>query len=97
MCLALLCACAILLAWAAPAITALLDDSLDLLNLNQNRPVSDRAAEQSETTDVTDDPVLLFYSSRSGLQPLAFSLHTARPIKQIWTPAPPVRPPAIHV
>jgi hypothetical protein len=94
--LALLCACAILLAWAAPAIAAVTDDSLGFLQLGQNHPANDRAAEQSETPDVTDDPVLLFSSGRSDVQPLTFALHTAHLIKQTWTPAPPVRPPAIH-
>jgi hypothetical protein len=93
-CPALLCACAILLAWAAPAIVAVLPDPLDLMNLNQNHPISDRAAEQPETTDVTDDPVWLFSIGRAHLQLLAFSLQAAHLIKQAWTPAPPVRPPA---
>jgi hypothetical protein len=95
--LALLCACAILLAWAAPAIVAVADDSLGFLKVSQNYPVSDLAAEQSETADVTDDPVLLFSSGRSDLHPLSFSLPTTHLAKQVWSPTPPVRPPAIHV
>jgi hypothetical protein len=66
------------------------------LKVSQNHPVSDRAAEQSEKADGTDDPVLLFSSGRPDLQPLTFSLYATQLIKQIWTPTPPVRPPAIH-
>jgi hypothetical protein len=94
--LALLCACMVMLAWAAPAIIAVTDDSLGLLQLNQNRPVSDLAVEQSETADVTDDLVLLFSSGRPDLHPLTFSLHTAPRTIQVWSPTPPVRPPVIH-
>ena len=95
-CLALLCACAILLAWAAPAIVAVTADSLEFLKLSQDHHVSDLAAEQLETADVTDDPMWLFISSRASVHPLAFSLYAAHLIKQIWAPAPPVRPPIVH-
>jgi hypothetical protein len=89
--LALLSVWIILLAWAAPAVVAVTGDLFGL-----GYPMDDRTAEQSETADVTDDPVLLFSSSRTDLQPLTFSLHATHLIKQTWAPAPPVRPPIIH-
>jgi hypothetical protein len=94
--LALLCACAILLAWATPAINAMADDSLSLLRLQQNHPVSDLAVEQSETADAADDPVLLSSSRYPDLHPLMSLLHVVPLTRQIWSPTPPVRPPVIH-
>jgi hypothetical protein len=95
-CLALLCACAILLAWAAPAIAAVTNDSLGFLMVSQGRPISDLAVEQSETADFTDDPVLLFHNGCPDLHALTFLLHAAHLTEQIWSPAPPVRPPIVH-
>jgi hypothetical protein len=94
--LALLCACAILLAWAAPVIAAVTVDSLEFLKLSQDHHVSDVAAEQAETSDASDDPVWLFSSSRAHLQPLTSSLCFTHLTKRTWTPAPPVRPPIVH-
>jgi hypothetical protein len=90
--LTLLCACTIMLAWAAPTVA---DMTADLFGYGQ--PVNDLAAERSDTTDVTDDPVLLFSSSYADFHPLTFSLHTAHLVKQAWTPAPPIHPPVVHL
>ena len=81
----------VLFAWAAPAVVALTGDILGHI-----QPMNDLAAEQSETMDVTDDPAVLFSSSRPDLQPLTFSFHTTRLIKPIWSLTPPTRPPIVH-
>ena len=90
-CLALLSVGMVLFAWAAPAVVALTGDIL-----GHGQPMNDLAAEQSETMDVTDDPAVLFSSSRPDLQPLTSSFHTTHLIKPTWSPAPPVRPPIKH-
>jgi hypothetical protein len=94
--LALLCACAILLAWAAPVMSAVADEWPDLWPLPRNHSLSDLTVELSEATDVTDDPVLLSFSKRPALHSLISRLHAVPLIKQIWSPTPPVRPPDIH-
>jgi hypothetical protein len=88
--LALLSAGVVLLAWATPAAFVVAGDLFD-----HSQPVNDLAAEQSETTDDTDDPVALFLSSHLDLHPLRLLLRSTRLVREVWFPTPPVRPPIV--
>ena len=88
--LTLVCVCAMVLAWVAPVCAP------DIWPVNLGQALGDRAAEQSETTETTDDPVCLFFDGLADLQLLTFSLHTTQPVELIWTPSPPVQPPTLH-
>jgi hypothetical protein len=88
--LALLSVWIVLLAWAAPAVVAV---AVDLAGHSQL--VADLAAEQSEITDVTDDPAVLLSSGRPGLHLLRLSLKLNNLAGQIWSPAPPLHPPTV--
>jgi hypothetical protein len=90
--LALMSAVVVLFAWAAPADYAITGDLC-----GHSQPVNDLAAEQSETTDDTDDPVALFLSSHLDLYSLTLSLRSAHLVRQIWSPTPPVRPPIVLI
>ena len=90
--LALLSVGVVLLAWATPAALAVTGDLI-----GHSQPVNDLAAEQSETTDDTDDPAMLFLSSHLGLYPLVLSLRSTHLVRQIWSPTPPVRPPIVLI
>ena len=90
--LALLSVWIVLLAWAAPAVIAVTRDVF-----GHDQLVTDPAAEQSEITDVTDDPAVLLSSGRPGLRLLRLSLQIHDLIKQVWSPAPPLHPPTILI
>ncbi len=90
--LALLSVLIIMLAWAAPAVVAVTGEIWDY-----DQPADDPANEQTETTDVTDDPAVLFASGRPGLHALDLALPDHSLIKQTWSPSPPLHPPtAFH-
>ena len=86
--LTLFCVLFILFAWAAPTAVAVIDELWDY-----DQPVIDLANEQTDTTDVTDDPAVLFANGRPGLHSLKFSLSDHASVKLAWSPAPPLRPP----
>ena len=90
-----MCACAVLLALAAPALIAAAGGSLDFLTVGQRAQENDADDSQSETTDLTDDSALPVTDSIVPRQPIVFSLNTSRPAEWAWSSTPPVRPPII--
>lgn len=93
--LAILCACAVLFAWAAPVLVDVIHDSLEFLKMNQSNRAGDLADSQAEALDVTDDLVMPVSIGVAGLHPLIFSLHASHPTYWTWSPTLPVRPPIV--
>jgi hypothetical protein len=89
--LALLCACLVMLAWAAPAMVS--GDMPQLLQHGQDYPLSDPSEATTEAEDASDDPVLFVANSKTGLCPLASALQNHLLTSAAWSPTSPVRPP----
>ena len=93
--LALLCACTVLLAVAAPAFIVAAGGSLDFLSVGNRAQENDVDDSQSETSDLTDDSALPATVSIVPLQPIVLPLSTSRPAEWAWSSTPPVRPPIV--
>ena len=89
--LALLCACFVMLAWAAPVMVA--DDMPDFLRYNQDHQMSDLADVPTELEDASDDPVLFVASSKTSLLPVTIVPQACHLTTAAWSPTSPVRPP----
>ena len=90
-CLALLCVCALLFAWAAPV---LLSGALpDFLQHSQGQSASAPADASSEFEDTSDDPILFLAHGQPGLLPVMFALQSDQVLAEAWSPTAPVRPP----
>ena len=93
--LALVCACAVLLALAAPTLIVAAGGSLDFLTVGHRAQENDADDSQSETTDLPDDSALPVIASIIPRQPIILSLNTSRPAEWAWSFTPPVRPPIV--
>jgi hypothetical protein len=91
--LALLCACMVMLAWAAPVLVVVSGDLPDILRLSQEHQASDPADVPIETEDASDDPILFLSAGKAHLLLLTFELRTSRVTEQTWAPPAPARPP----
>jgi hypothetical protein len=91
-CAALLCVCALLLAWAAPAIM-LAGDVPEYLQRGQGRQASEPADAPAEMEDASDDPVAFVASSQPGHLPVTYTLQTDPLLDRAWSPTALVRPP----
>ena len=93
--LALLCACIVMFAWAAPVLIVVPDGMPEFLKLSQDDQASDLTDSQAETAEATDDPVMFVSIDKAGLLLLTFALHAFHLTERAWSPTPPVRPPNI--
>ena len=93
-CVALLCVCAILLAWAAPVLLRS-GDTLEFLRRAQSQPANDPVELPAETDDTSDEPVMFASNSKTGLHPVTFAFQTYRLPDRTWSPTAPVRPPIL--
>jgi hypothetical protein len=93
--LVLLCACVVVLAWAAPLLADAFDGSPHNQSMNTGQPATDLVVSHSQTVDVTDEPVILVSIGSTAVHMLTFSLRPVHLTKWTWSPLPPVRPPSV--
>lgn len=91
--LALLCACMVMFAWAAPVLVIVTCDIPEFLKRSQDHQASDPADVPTEIEDTTDDPVMFVSIDTAGLLPLTSALLASRLTEGAWSPTSPVRPP----
>lgn len=89
---ALVCICAILLAWVAPVIV-LACDVLEFLPRDQDQSGSDLVEAPPEIDDASDDPIALVAGSRPRNHSVSYTLQPHTLLNRAWSPAELVRPP----
>jgi hypothetical protein len=89
---ALVCVCAILLAWAAPAIVLACDEP-DFLSRGQSQQLPEPVEVPTEIEDASDDPIVSVAINKPGSLPAAYTLQPHALIDQNWSPTALVRPP----
>ena len=89
---ALLCVCAILLAWAAPLIISS-GAAPEALLCGQSRQTAEPVEAPTEIEDASDDPIAFVANDRPGILPVVHILQTAVLVGQTWSPTALVPPP----
>jgi hypothetical protein len=91
-CVALLCVCAMLLAWAAPLIM-FSGDMPEFLRRDHSRQAPEPVDAPAEIDDASDDPIALVAHDQPGNLPISYTLQTAALVDRAWSPTALVRPP----
>ncbi len=93
--LALLCACAVVLAWAAPLLTDVLHSSRADWPLDSSQTVTDPIDTHAHVWEMADDPLILASIGVTAIHRLIFSIPPVQPSAWAWFPLPPARPPIL--
>ncbi len=93
--LALLCACAVVLAWTVPLPADVLHSSRADWPLDSSQTVTDPTDTHAHVWETTDEPLILASIGATAIHCLIFSFPPVHPSAWAWSPLPLARPPIV--